>query len=554
MTNMSRNVTIAAVTGVLAMTAVAHGGDPYEALLSNPRVTFAIETNPFIEPGTYMDFLRMKIDQLETGQTESWNDYRHPQPHTDQELAEVILQKVALSLYIEVNELVPWRLLDYDDDNLRVVLGDAFSENSNPPFWANPIVFNLNPLVPFAYAQNLRTLYPDHPIDSAKDLLDLTIIKMRDDGWAHRGSDFSYADACADIGYLGFHDFECFELAKKGASGLTPRVIYSVLHAQNVPSRDLFWFGHGGIEFPSLGFGMDGDGVYSAFEAGVRLRPNFLPVDISYLELSLFEKWSALDRCEGRYLESREDDLQYLALFDDPAWNADVLESFCFRNKFFPIPGDFLRKSLIGGQLGIFCQNEDPDADDYQAPALTDEELDDWFAAIAEFTPECAACTVDAECDDGDWCNGEEICDTFGFCTPVVIAVPMVCDDGLPCTTERCYDGICAGVCSTHSGAFCRFMAVRVAPACDDGLLCTAGSCVDNACTFSPALYGDVNADNVVDLADIICMLDGFAGQYTGCSPESLDIGNCAPDGEIDLADIFAVLDGFQGADPCCGN
>ena len=510
--NMSRSVTIAAVAGVLALAAGANAGDPYDALLSNPRVTDAIETNPFIEPGFYLGFLRMKIDQLESRQTESWNDYRHPQPHTDQELAEVILQKVALSLYIDVNELVPWRLLDYDDDNLRVVLGDAFSETSSSPFWEWFILFNLNPLVPFAYAQRLRTLYPDDTIDSAKDLLDLTIIKMRDDGWVHRGSGYRYDSDCAEIGYLGFVDFECAGVAKKGASGLTPVFIYSVLHAQNIPSHNILWFRHGGIEFPSLGLTMDGDGVYAGSKAGLRLRPNFLPVDISYLELSLFEKWNAMEHCDGFSLETSRGVLQYLSLYDDPAWNADVLESYCYRTFRYLVPGDFLRVSLVDFTLSIRCQNEDPDADDYQAPALTDEEFDAWFAAIAEVAPECAPCTFDADCDDGDWCNGTDYCDEFGFCD------------------------------------------VDPAPVCDDGLVCTYDRCVDSTCVFPPALYGDVNDDEVVDLTDILCVLDGFTGQFDTCSLQSLDIGDCTPDDKIDLADILAVLDGFQGVDPCCGN
>ena len=146
------------------------------------------------------------------------------------------------------------------------------------------------------------------------------------------------------------------------------------------------------------------------------------------------------------------------------------------------------------------------------APTLTVEELDVWFAAIAEFTPECAPCTIDADCDDGDWCNGDETCDEFGFCIT-----------GFP---PRCYDGV----------------------------FCTSDRCVDSDCVFPPGLYGDVNADDVVDLTDIICVLDGFAGKFDTCSLESLDIANCLPNEKIDLSDILAILDAFQGADPCCAN
>ena len=60
--------------------------------------------------------------------------------------------------------------------------------------------------------------------------------------------------------------------------------------------------------------------------------------------------------------------------------------------------------------------------------------------------------------------------------------------------------------------------------------------------------------DGVVDMFDILCVLDGFSGQFETCSLESLDIADCTPDDEINLSDILAVLDGFQGVDPCCGN
>jgi len=557
MRSMFRSVVLVAWTGVLALTAVANAGDPYGALLSNPRVTDAIETNPYIEPGTYLDFLLMKIDQLETGQTQSWGDYRHPEPHTDQEIAEVILQKVALSLYIEAHQLVPWSLLDYNEESLRVVLGDAFSELRNPPYWEVRILFNSNPLVPYNYARDLRILYPGHPIETPKDLLDLTIIKMRDDGWTHGGSDpDAYPNACAEIGYIGFVDFECAELFKKGASGLTPVFIYSVLHTQNVPSRMIEWFGHGGIEFPSLGIGMDGDGVYSGL-GGFTLRPNYLPVDITYLELPLYEKWMDLEYCEGNAQQARHIVLQYLGLLDDTGWNADILATYCRRRSngytgAYYVPGDYLRYMFIDGVRNVFCQNDDPEGENYQAPALTEEELDQWMAAIAEWPTECGPCQTDADCDDGDWCNGNEHCDEYGYCAPVLLGAYPLCDDGLPCTTERCWESACEDYCNWNGVVYCKPIYVRDAPDCDDGLMCTQDRCADNACAYTPADYGDVNEDGLVDLQDILCVLDGFGGQFN-CPPESIDIANCTADGTIDVSDILAILDAFAGDDPCCG-
>lgn len=66
-------------------------------------------------------------------------------------------------------------------------------------------------------------------------------------------------------------------------------------------------------------------------------------------------------------------------------------------------------------------------------------------------------------------------------------------------------------------------------------------------------LFGDVNADNVVDLLDIFCVLDGFRGVYDRCTFRSMDHWPCEGDDVIDLGDIISVLDAFSGKDKCCG-
>ncbi len=45
-------------------------------------------------------------------------------------------------------------------------------------------------------------------------------------------------------------------------------------------------------------------------------------------------------------------------------------------------------------------------------------------------------CTTDAECQDGDFCNGREICNTEFGCEPA--AMPPACDDAVDCTVDRC--------------------------------------------------------------------------------------------------------------------
>lgn len=69
-------------------------------------------------------------------------------------------------------------------------------------------------------------------------------------------------------------------------------------------------------------------------------------------------------------------------------------------------------------------------------------------------------------------------------------------------------------------------------------------------CTALP--YGDSNADGVVDLLDILCVLDGFANRFVNCAESSVDIEPCGGNGRVDLFDIFAVLDAFRNLPTDC--
>lgn len=89
-----------------------------------------------------------------------------------------------------------------------------------------------------------------------------------------------------------------------------------------------------------------------------------------------------------------------------------------------------------------------------------------------------AACALDATCDDGDACNGLEVCQG-GLCSPGTpvrtaacrpCAAAAACDDANPCTDDACEAGYCRHAANT-------------AP-CDDGVACTVGDlCRDSTCT-----------------------------------------------------------------------
>ena len=76
---------------------------------------------------------------------------------------------------------------------------------------------------------------------------------------------------------------------------------------------------------------------------------------------------------------------------------------------------------------------------------------------------------------------------------------------------------------------------------------------IGDACDESDdTAYGDVNGDGIVDFDDILCVLNGFAGDFSVCSFEDVDIDPCGGNGTVDFDDILAVLNAFGGApDPC---
>lgn len=71
--------------------------------------------------------------------------------------------------------------------------------------------------------------------------------------------------------------------------------------------------------------------------------------------------------------------------------------------------------------------------------------------------------------------------------------------------------------------------------------------------------YGDINNNGVINLDDILCVLQGFAGDHD-CAPLSAqDIFPCSPstgpigDGFVNLSDILAMLHAFSGTSTCVG-
>ncbi|MEM7354061.1 MAG: M36 family metallopeptidase [Acidobacteriota bacterium] len=121
-------------------------------------------------------------------------------------------------------------------------------------------------------------------------------------------------------------------------------------------------------------------------------------------------------------------------------------------------------------------------------------EADDLVFAVET----ASGCTVNADCDDGTFCNGAEICNA-GTCEA---GTPVACGDGVSCTVDSCNEATDScdntpdnGLCS--NGLFCdgaetcdvvNDCQAGTPVACGDGVSCTVDSCNEatDSCDNTP--------------------------------------------------------------------
>ena len=98
----------------------------------------------------------------------------------------------------------------------------------------------------------------------------------------------------------------------------------------------------------------------------------------------------------------------------------------------------------------------------------------------------CQFETAGSSCADGSFCNGEELCDGAGACQP---GTPVDCDDGVSCTVDTCdeVNNACANTPNDNlcadDGQFCNGQEVCdvVNDCVSEGDPCPAGSTCDEA-------------------------------------------------------------------------
>jgi len=106
------------------------------------------------------------------------------------------------------------------------------------------------------------------------------------------------------------------------------------------------------------------------------------------------------------------------------------------------------------------------------------------------FVPPIPDCLVPADCDDGLFCNGEELC-AAGSC---VSGAPVGCDDGVSCTVDSCNVGTDSCDNVTNDSL------------CDDSDVCTGTETCDETldCQAGTPLVVDDLVSCTVDSCDPI--------------------------------------------------
>ncbi len=139
------------------------------------------------------------------------------------------------------------------------------------------------------------------------------------------------------------------------------------------------------------------------------------------------------------------------------------------------------------------------------------------------------ACGTSADCDDGNRCNGAEVC-VSGRCAS---GTPLVCDDGTACTNDSCSPD--QGCVHAPDDTLCA----------DDGIACTIERCDPSGGCQRDLSHAACN-DGIACTSDV-------CDPTAGCGHEAVDtscgMGVCDP--STGCMGTECVTDGDCTADPC---
>ncbi len=203
---------------------------------------------------------------------------------------------------------------------------------------------------------------------------------------------------------------------------------------------------------------------------------------------------------------------------------------------------------------GLYCNGPETCDAGFGCMAGTPVTCDDSVACTNDSCDEasdgCLFVADDTNCDNGVFCDGSETCDQSLGCQA---GVPVVCNDGIPCTTDFCdavaddcavttNDALCndgdycngAEVCDALNGC-----EAGTAPNCDDSIACTLDSCNELADSCDH-VADDTACDNSLycDGPEVCNPSAGCQNTAAPCSSaacnEASDTCGCSGDADCD--------------------
>jgi len=204
--------------------------------------------------------------------------------------------------------------------------------------------------------------------------------------------------------------------------------------------------------------------------------------------------------------------------------------------------------------------------------------------AFGSVSVDLAECLTNANCEDGQFCNGAETCNLTTFtCQP---GTPPSCNDGFACTTDSCdpqANGGAGACLYTPNNAFCtdeQFCngaetcqpgnpganslgcVAGTPPTCNDGIACTVDACdpVANGgaggCVYTPS---DALCDNM-SFCDGMETCDAIQGCLAGVAPCTAECEHCVESSDacelcildLDASGVMGTGD-FSVFAPCFG-
>ncbi|MBI5490069.1 MAG: putative metal-binding motif-containing protein [Deltaproteobacteria bacterium] len=180
---------------------------------------------------------------------------------------------------------------------------------------------------------------------------------------------------------------------------------------------------------------------------------------------------------------------------------------------------------------------------EFGCQAGTPVDCDDGVHCTADLcsplTSECTHEPEDWRCEDGNACNGHEACDAATGCSS---GTPVNCSDGIPCTEDSC--AIATGACShvandsrCDDSAFCNGFercdsalgcTGGAVPACSDGIACTVDACDAGTDACTHSPNNALCGDGLFCNGSEIC--SGGVGCGPGTPPVCADALACTTD------------------------